>query len=392
MRRFSANYIYTVSGKPIRNGIVGIDDEGTVVELIDPQDDIVELAGTEFHNGIIVPGFVNAHCHTELSYMKGRLTPNTGLAGFVDQIRKIREEDEIVESLSVRNALDELHREGIVAVADICNSYLSFGPKLVSPIRFVNFVELFGLLPEKAENIIEYAREVKALAELKLQDTIAITPHAPYSLSQNLWEIVAREIELNSIASIHFAESRQEFEFSTSRSGPLAQYYSRYGLPVDAGPKGHPVEIVKRYLPKKSTILFIHNTFLTSQQAEELANHFTVAVFVLCPASNLFIENSLPDIQMLRKMGVTMAIGTDSLASAPSLSMLHQMKIIGQRFPDIPFDEILRWATLNGADALGFSEDFGSIEPGKKPGLNLITTFDFNHSKLLPASKIKRLA
>jgi cytosine/adenosine deaminase-related metal-dependent hydrolase len=391
MRRFSANYIFTVYGEPIRNGIVGVDDNGMIIEIIDPKGEEKELAGTEFHNGVIVPGFINAHCHTELGHLKGKIKPETGLAGFVNQIRALRNDDEIVEENSIAKALEELKREGIVAVADICNTSQSLLPKLSSPIRFQNFIELFGMSPEKADDYMERAKYISTFPKLKYGDSSAITPHSVYSLSEQLWNMVKCEIKNNPIISIHFAESRQEKEFSLHKTGKLADYYRQWGLNPKNSPQGSLVEIAKNNLPSKANVLFIHNTFLDRSDAQNLKDHFPKAFFVLCPASNLFIEKALPDIPMLWKLGLSIALGTDSPASSPSLSMLSQIGIINNLFPSIPFAETLRWATLNGAKALGLDHEIGSIELGKKPGLNLISPFDFSSMKPYPNSRNKRL-
>jgi cytosine/adenosine deaminase-related metal-dependent hydrolase len=392
MRRFSANYIFTVYGEPIRNGIVGVDDDGTIIEIIDPKGEEKELAGTEYHNGVIVPGFVNAHCHTELAHLKGKIKPETGLAGFVNQIRALRNDEEIVEGNLIVKALEQLKREGIVAVADICNSSDSFWAKRESPIHCKNLIEVFGLSAQKADKYIEKARLVLKENELKGGGDSYLTPHSVYSLSTELWTKIAQEIRGNSLVSIHFAESKQEREFTVSKSGELAKSYTECGLPIEDSPLATPVEIVKRYMPKNSRILFVHNTFLTQGEVQNLKNFFPNAYFVLCPESNLFIENALPDIPMFHEMGLTLALGTDSYASSPSLSMLEQVRIINKHFPTIPFCEILRWSTLNGAKALGLDHEIGSIELGKKPGLNLISPFDF--SLMIPnlQSRVKRLA
>jgi cytosine/adenosine deaminase-related metal-dependent hydrolase len=391
MRRYSANYIYTVCGEPIRNGVVGVDEDGKIVEIIDPKGEEKELAGTEFYNGIIVPGFVNAHCHTELAHLRGRIKPETGLAGFVNQIRALRNNEETIEANPIANALEELRREGMVAVADICNTSNSLMDKLSSPIRFQNLIELFGMSPEKADDYMERARYILTFPRFKQGDSSAITPHSVYSLSEQLWSKVKYEIKNNPVVSIHFAESRQERELSLYKTGKLADYYKSWDLPIDAIPQGTHVEIAKRYLPQSPIILFIHNTFLTIDEAKQLKTHFPNGYFVLCPASNLFIEKTLPNVPMMIDLGLNIALGTDSLASSPTLSMLEQIKILHEHFPNIPFSQILKWSTLIGAKALGFDKELGSLELGKKPGLNLIAPFDFSSMKPMPNSRNKRL-
>jgi cytosine/adenosine deaminase-related metal-dependent hydrolase len=145
------------------------------------------------------------------------------------------------------------------------------------------------------------------------------------------------------------------------------------------------------YIPKGKDVLFVHNTFAGIDELVEVNNYFRQATFVTCPESNLFIEGRLPDLNSMYKRGLSIAIGTDSLASATSLSMLYHINLLLENFPDIPFSEILKWATLNGAAALRVSDKFGSIEVGKSPGLNLITNFDFSNMRPRNNSVVKKL-
>ena len=391
MRRFSANYIYTNNGNPIRNGIVGVNDRGVIVEIIDHKGQEKEWAHTEFRNGIIVPGFVNAHCHTELSHLKGRIEPETGLADFVSQIRNVRLAGEVMEGRPIVDAIADLHRHGTIAVADICNTTDSFSAKSNSKIRFANLIEVLGIDPHKADQIIEKLRVIQQLGNQQPSCGCFLTPHSVYSLSSKLWEILSLAMDDNQIVSIHFAESREEELFTQNRTGSIYQNYTRWGLPVGEAPKGNPVDIVKKYIPRKARILFVHNTFLEKQQAIELSTFYSNSTFVLCPSSNLYIEKTLPNVPMFMELGLQIALGTDSLASSPTLSVLDQMQILLNNFPQIPFTSILEWATINGAKALGLDKEIGSIELGKSPGLNLITPFDFAAGKPKRNSRVLRL-
>jgi cytosine/adenosine deaminase-related metal-dependent hydrolase len=138
-------------------------------------------------------------------------------------------------------------------------------------------------------------------------------------------------------------------------------------------------------------VLFIHNTYLTEYQLNEVKQHFPNAYFCFCPQSNLYIENRLPNIPDFLSHSEYLTIGTDSYASSESLSMLEQIQIISANFPLVGFSQILQWATLNGARALGFENELGSIEIGKKPGLVLVSPFDFANMKTLSNSKARRL-
>jgi aminodeoxyfutalosine deaminase len=391
MQRFSANYIYTNAGDPIRNGIVEVDDSGAIVDIINPLGQEKEYSSTEFHNGIIVPGFVNAHCHTELSQLKGAIKSDRGLAGFVDQIRNFRLKGIAIDQVQIADAINEMHRQGIVAVADICNTTHSFSAKQNSKVQFVNFVEVLGLDPANANYLFDRALAIKGIAGEFLQQESILSPHSVYTLSNKLWQLLSGQLMHNEIVSIHFAESKQEFDLIERREGELAKNYANWSLPINSLPNGNHVDIVKKYIPKNTRVLFVHNTFIKEAEALALSNHYQKACFVICPTSNLFIENVLPNVEMLTKNGLSIAIGTDSLASTNTLSMLEQINVILNQFRSISFTQALSWATINGAKALGLHSELGTIEIGKKPGLNLISPFDFATMKPKPTSKVRRL-
>lgn len=392
MRRFSANYVYTNAGAPIRNGVVSLNSDGVIAEIIDHKGKEKEYAHTEFRNGIIVPGFVNAHCHLELSHLKGKFDTHKGLAHFVNQIREYRLQSNEIDPKSIQIAIEDISRDGTVAVADICNTTHSFEAKQKADFKVINLIEVLGLSAEHAQGIISRALATKELANDLLEGPNFLTPHSVYSLSEELLKLLYKEMQSNDIVSIHFAESPDEALFTEHRKGGIAINYTNWELNCNDAPKGNPLEIVKNYLPKKARVLFIHNTYLTNNDANELATHFSNAYFVLCPASNLQLQNSLPNIPMLYKTGVPIALGTDSLASSATVSVFEQIKIISNSFPEIPFQNIVEWATINGAKALGLEQTIGSIELGKAPGLNLIAPFDFKNNRLLPNSRVIKLA
>lgn len=390
MRRFSANYVFTNNGKPIQNGVVGVNSEGQVIELIDHRDGVREYGHTEFRNGVIVPGFVNAHCHTELSHLKGKVKKHTGLANFVGQMKDFRLSGIEADEHSIVSSLKEMERLGTNAVGDICNTDDSFGAKLNSKLRFINFIELLGLDPDAATNLLARGKQ---FAEISARQGIPahITPHSVYSLSLRLWEELAANLTDDSLLSIHYAESLDEAAFVSHRTGGIHRNYTGWGLPFDNAPNDSPLNILKAHVPAKAKLLLIHNTYLSQTELVGIQNHFTNCTFVLCPSSNLYIEQRLPDIPMISQSGARIALGTDSLASSETLSVFDQLKHILQHYPQLAFEQVLAWATLGGAQALGMDQDLGSIEPGKAPGLNLISPFNFDEMKPFPHSKILRL-
>ncbi|NOU18462.1 MAG: amidohydrolase family protein [Bacteroidales bacterium] len=362
------------------------------MEIIDPGECVKELASMEFHNGVIVPGFINTHCHLELSHLKGKLQQSHGIAEFVTQIRNNRKADELEIADGIKSALSSLKSHGIVAVGDICNTSDTIHQKQESDILFHSFVELFGLNPSDSEERFKSSMELLNKFQLSNCGKSSLTPHSTYSISIELWALIKDELNKNQpIVSIHYGESLQEYALLKNHSGLLADNFKKLGIPINLSEFNSPQEVVKQFIPANSKVLFVHNTFASSAEIKELASHYKESFFVLCPSSNLFIEGMLPDAPMIAHAGVDVTLGTDSYASTDTISIFDQMMILLDRFPTLSFNDVLNWATLSGARALNLDSQVGSLEIGKKPGLNLITNFDFSLMRPTPKSKVKRL-
>ena len=163
--------------------------------------------------------------------------------------------------------------------------------------------------------------------------------------------------------------------------------YSSYSSPAGGSPEG----VVERNMPANCPTLLVHCTYAQPQRLKALSQRFAKATVVTCPESNLYLEGRLPNLPEWQQLGLHIAIGTDSLASCTTLSMLHNINLILSTFPTLQFADVLRWATLNGAVALGFDTHLGSITIGKRPGLCLIDHFDFTHLRPTAQSGVRKL-
>jgi len=392
MRRYSANYIFPVSNPPIKNGIIEVDDEGKIVSIINPGSSFKEIHSTEFHNGIIIPGFVNAHCHLELSHLLGKIPQKQGIATFIKGVTEERMKFQDSTQKPIANAINELELTGTVAVGDICNTADTLSLKVKSGLFYHNFVEVFGINPNNAEKVFDFAITTKKEFEVNYPSSTSITPHSTYSLSKNLWNRVSAEINDSKMpVSIHFAESVPEYEFLKTGSGPIFDRYKFLNIPFETPSGLSPLDVIFNNVDSNNDVLLIHNTFASIDELLQINGHYRKVTFVTCPESNIYIENSLPVLAEMHKAGLRIAIGTDSLASASTLSMLHHIILLLDNFKEISFADILKWSTLNGAEALNIESIFGTLEVGKNPGLNLITDFDFNSMKPTLKSRVKRL-
>lgn len=394
--KFAAHYIFIGNGKFYKNGIVVTDKDGTVKEIIDTGGQPPESAGVKFYSGVIIPGFVNAHCHLELSHLRNTFPEKTGMASFLSRIVKQREIQENLIKDAAKIADAEMQRNGIVAVGDIANNPLAFDIKKESSIQYHTFIEALGFSPKRADAAFEYTKVLQQkAADYGLK--ASVVPHAPYSISEQLFRKIGElALEQNAILTMHNQESSEENELYQTGKGKIAKHI-RKNLGIDLKsfhPTGkNSLESVLPFLPASSQLLLVHNTFTGKKELEWLhANREEGKTsLVLCPNSNLFIEDRLPDVELLRSNSLNICLGTDSLSSNHSLSVLDEMITLHQHFPDIPFGELVQWATGNGAKALRMEGQLGTIEPGKKPGLNLITGMDLQQMKLLQNSRVKRL-
>lgn len=396
MRKIAATYIFTLNGPPIKNGILTCDDHGTIVSAEASGDTFAETEGLEYYSGLLVPGFVNAHCHLELSFLKNLIPEKKGLGDFIGNINLLRNRNLEFMIPEMQKADRRMYASGVVAVGDISNTPASLEIKKQSRIWYYTFAETFGFHPSRAERAFRMAVE---LVELFRQQGLqaGVTPHAPYSVSAELFGLIASRIQTEgSILSVHNQESPASEQFFADGTGPIREHLEQ-NLKLDVshwkpGGKGS-LETLLSYLPRENRLLLVHNTLFGKQDVTLLKKYRSAddTWFVLCPRSNLYIEDMLPPAGLLREEGMNICIGTDSLASSKSLSVLDELIVLQQNFPDLELGEILSWSCLNGAKALGADSWAGTFEPGKKPGVNLITGIDFRHMKLTSGSRVRRL-
>lgn len=383
IRRIASHYILSPRGL-IRNGILTLDGEGTVLDCSAAQD-IDSIEGVEFHSGILIPGMVNAHTHLELSYLKGQIAEGGGFTAFAKGIARTRESFSTAERIEAASYQDaRMQAEGVVAASDICNSDITFGLKKHSGIYYHSFLELFGLGLKDASSIMPLKQEADAAGI-----PATITPHATYSLNDGAFRAAVGAAS-NSPLSIHFMESSGDYNLFRER-GEFRQWYDRERMRTDfTNLYESPADRIIKCVPADRKILLIHNVCIREEDVIALQSHFgSNLTWVLCPCSNRYITAAEPPVELLRKHGGRIAVGTDSLASNRSLSMAEELKALGGK---APLEELLRWATLNGAEALGIDGIYGSFDKGKRPGAALLSGIEWETMTLTTAAAIKKLA
>lgn len=358
MRRIAAHYLIR-RGEITARPVITLDDEGCITS-IDEWERLDTLAQTEFYAGALCAGFVNAHSHIELSYLRGAIERGSGFAGFARQIGAVRGNftpEEREQALRTADAV--MWAQGVDAVADIANGATSMPMKAQSPIRYTTFGEVFGL-NSTTEPMLRLQAE---------WPEVILTPHSTYSLQEETFrQTVEAGAEADAPLSIHFMESEAEAALYRGE-GSLNDWYTRMGWQCDFLAYGSPTRRIIASVPATRRVLLVHNCYVQREDIEQLQAHFGENLFwVVCPASNDYISGIKPPIDLLREMGCRICIGTDSLASNERMEMVGEMKY----FKDVPLRELVRWATWNGAEALGVQDEIGEIEIGRRSGIVLL--------------------
>lgn len=389
MRKISANYVFT-GLEFIKNGLITLDDNGVICSVRSLGEGSPEEESTEFYNGILCPGFVNTHSHLELSHMLRKIEPHKGMAYFCEVIMRTRDWcDQAAQLDAIRKYDKEMFLEGIVAVGDISNSTHSFAVKSNSKIYYHTYIECLGLSEDKSEEIIKHALMVEQQA-INLNLNCSITGHAPYSMSENLLRDALFHGNRKKMMSLHNQESFDEIELFKNKGGNLSAVFGK-GFESFLNQYKSSLERNLRYLEKETKLLLVHNTYTDAKDYEYASNLHPNIYWALCPRSNQYIESRLPDLRMFHAKGAKITLGTDSLSSNHSLSMLEEIKVIQDNFPEIPLSSILTWATLNGANALNIGDKYGSFTVGTSPGVCLIENVDLKNLRLIQESKSHRL-
>lgn len=373
VRKIASNYLWTPTGY-LSKPLVEVDASGLILN-VSSYDNIDRCEGVEFYAGVLTPGFVNCHCHLELSHLRGAIKQGLGHTSFVGSVGKLRNSYSEQQRLdSIDYADTKMWSDGIQAVGDIANGAASFNTKSQSKITYHTFVEAFGLRG------IDHS-QFDAL--LKFPHS-SLTPHSVYSIQDADFKMIAASG--TSPLSIHFMESDDELSLFSGK-GNLWNWYQNEGFKPDFLHYATPARRIVESVPHDRSVILVHNCHVEAVDIELIMNHFTAPVWwCLCPRSNHYISNSPPPYNLLRAHNLNICLGTDSLASNGSLSIFEEM----QSFEGLSLSELLLWATFNGAAALGFA-DCGIVESGSRGGLLLLSALDYTTMSLTANSTVRRI-
>jgi cytosine/adenosine deaminase-related metal-dependent hydrolase len=387
--KFQADNIFTGTEMIDSSNVLITDEKGIINDIIDEKD-----AGENIqkHQGIISPGFINCHCHLELSHLKGVIPEHTGMVDFILNIMQKRASSEELIQDAIEKAEDEMIANGIVAVGDICNTTNTINQKKKGKLYYHNFIEISGFVPESAQQRFDTGIEIYNEFANHFPNNSTLVPHAPYSVSNNLFELI-RNFSKDKISTIHNQESVAENDFFEQGKGDFERLYKTLGIDISFfKPQQKPsLASIVNHLTKASKNILVHNTFTSKNDIEILnsisENTKTQFYFCLCVLANAYITNSFPNEVLFEQNLSNIVLGTDSLASNHTLNLLSEIEFMKKKFSNLSEIDLLRFATNNGASALGIENKYGSFKRGKQPGIILIDKY-LKSSQSLISTKI----
>jgi aminodeoxyfutalosine deaminase len=392
-RKFTADIIFT--GYEILSGpsVLITDKSGFIIDIVDNEN---AGDGIEIFKGLLTPGFVNAHCHLELSHLKGIIREKTGLVDFVQQVMTNRAWPAELKINAMNNAEREMYKTGIVAVGDICNTTDSVPIKQKSKLLWHNFIEVSGFTEATAQKRLDDMKQVYSRFETMNEGhKTTFSPHAPYSVSKKLFQLLNDETP-GRLITIHNQECAAENDLYQHKKGGFLALYKNFGIDITAfEPTG--ISSFQSWIPhftKRQSIISVHNTFTCKEDVVFAGSHPKNAgdsiFYCICVNANKYIEQKVPPIDLLIKNHCNIIIGTDSYASNRQLNIMEEIKAIQQETNNaVSLTELLQWATINGAKALQMDHTIGSFEKRKKPGIVLIEGLD--NLQTTPGSLARRI-
>ena len=363
-----ARWVLPIVAPPIEGGYIAIVD-GVIAEVgaNDPNRGPVADLGEV----ILLPGLVNAHTHLEFSGLTKPLgAPAMILPSWIRTVIADRGRGDRNAAAAIAAGLTESAAAGVTTIGEIATSPVPFYQVDGSP-RTLLFQEAIGFSAGRVDSVAsEMKRRVDAASH-----AVGISPHAPYTVNPQLLErLVDLAIDRQLPIAMHLAESREELELLRDGSGPFQELLAERSMWDDAAiPRGsRPLDYL-RQLARAPRSLAIHGNYFDAEEIAFAAAHRERMTVVYCPRTHAYFEHEHYPLAAMLDAGVRVALGTDSRASNPDLNLLSEVQFVASRFPQIDPATLLRMATLDAAEALGFGDVVGSLTPGKRAEIKLVT-------------------
>lgn len=370
MPTFTAAWILPIVGPPIRNGFVSI--EGDRIAAVGHRATADPAA---LRNVAILPALVNTHTHLELSYLHGRVPPSTSFTDWVMALMTLRRDypDPAAPPIidAARQAISRARASGTGLFGDVSNTLVTVPLLRDAGMAAQVFYELIGFShPTPAERVRE-ARAAADAAAIDARVRVSLAPHAPYSVSPALFMAIRADVDAHpdSVTSVHLGESGAEVELLRQGSGPAREMLERLGVWTSQWqiPGVSPTEYLAALGFLGSDALVVHGVQFTGEDLKRIKR--AGSPLVSCPRSNIYVGAGAPPLESFYEEGIPVALGTDSLASVADLNMFAELAEARRLAPTVSARDLLRSATLVGAQALRYDDDYGSIAVGKRAAL-----------------------
>ncbi len=368
-----ARYVVPVCSEPIKNGAIRI-EHGRIVE-VGPARKVCGKPSTDFGDAIILPGFVNAHTHLELSAWADKVPPDADFTRWLERLRHATtaspEEPDFAEA--ARTGAKLSLAAGVTTVGDITSRPRAVRPALAhGPLRVVSYGEVIavGTIRGRLAERLEAATDASCLSD---RLTPAISPHAPYTIeADGIAACLDSAERLQMRMCMHLAESRDEEQYTTHGDGPLRDYLQRLGIWDDAVtcPKLRPIPYAHKLGALGPQTLLAHCNYVTDGDIQLLATTRTHVVY--CPRTHAAFSHPPHRFRDMLRAGVNVCIGTDSLASNPSLSILDELRFLAQQYPTLDKQSLLEMATVRGANALHVDDQNRQLSPGSDADVTIV--------------------
>jgi cytosine/adenosine deaminase-related metal-dependent hydrolase len=371
---YRAAWLLPISQPPIRDAWLRT-DRGRIVAFGHTRPgDFTAPDEIDLGEVAVLPGLVNAHTHLELSWMRGRIPETDDFDGWIRTIIELKNQSALQGdkvAVSIDQAIREARACGTALVGDITNTLATSRALREHGMAAVVFQELLGFRGEDAESLMEQATARVASEPESEFVRHALAPHAPYSVSPALFGLIRAALQHAPFArsSVHLGESAAEIEFLKHGTGPYRTVLEQMGKwdPSWVSPRSGPVEYLDRMGFLDNRVLAVHGVHFSAAELKRLAAVGTT--LVTCPRGNRRTGAGVPAIEDFFDAGVRVAVGTDSLASVPDLNLFSELEEMRRLAPALPARLLLESATINGARALGFEADFGTIDSGRRDAL-----------------------
>ena len=375
IRSLKARYVFPVTADPIDGGVVAVDRQRIVaVGCSDIAGEVEDLG-----NVAIIPGLVNAHTHLEFSELPEPLgTPGIGM---VDWIRLVIERFRRTADnfdRPIERGLRESIQSGVTALGQIAQPGWPVELFKKASLDTTVFLELIASASKRVAPAIELASQHVRSGDASACWRPGLSPHAPYSVLPRVLEAaVSLSAQFGVPLAFHLAESREELQLLRSESGPFRDLLDELGTcdPELFTPGRRPLDYLQA-LHGAHRVLIVHGNYLDDEEIAFLAERAERMSVVYCPRTHEYFRHDRYPLEKLLAAGATVALGTDSRASSPDLSLLAEMRLVAEKYPAVGRDTVLRMATLGGAAALGRDHEIGSLQPGKLANLAVVALPD----------------